>query len=77
MYALVNTFLNERISRHRTLRAACIAQTKVGRHLSAGSYIPTNIEHDDGTPLTEEEQDELRNIDPYNVGSFNERPRRR
>jgi len=66
MYRLMNTFINDTISRHRTLRAAVIAQSKAGRHLvGTGSYISTDIVHDDGSALTEAEYDEMCNIDPY------------
>jgi hypothetical protein len=67
MYRLVNTFIDETISRHRTLRAAAIARFKVGRNLTGGSYIPTDVCHDDGSPLTEDEYDELCDVDPYEV----------
>ena len=67
MYELINTFTNDTvISRHRTIRAAVLACHKLGKSLGSGSYLPTEIRHADGSPLTDREYDEMCNVDPYN-----------
>jgi hypothetical protein len=58
MYHLINTMSDHVISKHRTLRGAVRKADKV-QPKESGSYLPTRIEHADGTRLTEDEAAEL------------------
>lgn len=57
-YHLINTMCDHVISRHRTLRGTVRKADKV-QPKESGSYLPTRIEHADGSKLTEAEADEV------------------
>ncbi len=68
MYELTDTFNSVTISKHRTLKAAVLAQVKHSKRVTmangSSSYIPKAITKD-GEPLTDEEHYEAQGIEAH------------